>query len=205
MAEVKDWTGNKKSVYSIIGASNHVDEERQENDFYTTDPQAVEKLLKKETFNKNIWECACGKGHISKALEKQGYNVFSTDKYIYDYEGQGLPPVDFLNDEIQGLADVFDIITNPPYKYALEFCERAIKYIKNGCKVAMFLKLTFLEGKRRLSFFKKYPPKKIYVFSSRVNCAKNGDFEKSKSSAVCYAWFVWEKGFDGLPSIDWIE
>lgn len=205
MAEVKDWTGNKKSVYSIIGASNHVDEERQENDFYATDPQAVEKLLKKETFNKNIWECACGKGHISKALEKQGYNVFSTDKYIYDYEGQGLPPVDFLNDEIQGLADVFDIITNPPYKYALEFCERAIKYIKNGCKVAMFLKLTFLEGKRRLSFFKKYPPKKIYVFSSRVNCAKNGDFEKSKSSAVCYAWFVWEKGFDGLPSIDWIE
>lgn len=164
MAEVKDWTGNKKSVYSIIGASNHVDEERQENDFYTTDPQAVEKLLKKETFNKNIWECACGKGHISKALEKQGYNVFSTDKYIYDYEGQGLPPVDFLNDEIQGLADVFDIITNPPYKYALEFCERAIKYIKNGCKVAMFLKLTFLEGKRRLSFFKKYPPKKNICF-----------------------------------------
>lgn len=40
----------------------------------------------------------------------------------------------------------------------------------------MFLKIQFLEGKKRNKFFKKYPPKYIYVNSSRQNCARNGDF-----------------------------
>ena len=52
--------------------------------------------------------------------------------------------------------------------------------------------------------FKEYPPKRVYVFVNRVNCGKNGVFGK-ESSAVCYCWFVWEKGFKGKPTIDWIE
>ena len=68
----------------------------------------------------------------------------------------------------------------------------------------MFLKLQFLEGKARKSLFKKYPPKVVYVSSARLLCAKNGEFEKYPSSAVAYAWFVWEKGFTGDPIIKWI-
>lgn len=36
---------------------------------------------------------------------------------------------------------------------------------------------------------------------------KNADFEGMKQgggSAVAYAWFVWEKGFNGRPVIEWI-
>lgn len=51
--------------------------------------------------------------------------------------------------------------------------------------------------------FEKYPPKKIYIFTNRVNCGKNGVFGK-ESSAVCYCWFIWEKGFTGKPTVDWI-
>lgn len=69
----------------------------------------------------------------------------------------------------------------------------------------MFLKLQFLEGKQRKELFKKYPPKVVYVSSSRLICAKNGDFSEYKSSAVAYAWFVWEKGFKGDPIIKWIN
>ena len=47
-----------------------------------------------------------------------------------------------------------DIITNPPYKYALEFVEHALNIVQQGRKVAMFLKLTILEGKARKAFFK---------------------------------------------------
>lgn len=47
----------------------------------------------------------------------------------------------------------------------------------------------------------KNPPKIVYVSSSRLNCAKNGDFESYPSSAVAYAWFVWVKGFKGDPII----
>ncbi len=79
-----------------------------------------------------------------------------------------------------------------------------MELVQEGCKVAMLLKIQFLEGKSRNELFKTYPPEKVYVFSQRVNCAKNGEFDKYKSSAVCYAWFVWRKGFKGSPTIHWL-
>ena len=87
---------------------------------------------------------------------------------------------------------------------AKEFVEHAIEIIDDGYYVVMFLKLTFLEGKARRELFNKYPPKFVYVFSSRAICAKNGEFEKYPSSAVAYAWYVWEKGWHGDPIIRWI-
>lgn len=194
----KDWTGNKTSVFKTLGASSHSEMERAENDFYATDPKAVKELLKKETFNKNIWECACGEGHISKVLESHGYNVRSTDLIDRGYgEVQ-----DFLisNEIFPG-----DIITNPPYRYAKEFVEKSLDSIKPGNKVAMFFRIQFLEGKSRRELFDRNPPIRIYVPSGRINCSKNGDFEHYNGGAVCYAWFIWEKGYKGLPVLDWIN
>ena len=118
-----------------------------------------------------------------------------------DYEGQSLVQDFFASHEKwQG-----DIVTNPPYKYAKEFVEHAIDIVEEGSKVAMFLKLTFLEGEKRRKLFETNPPARIHVFTKRVNCALNGDErEFAKSSAVCYAWFVWEKGNRNKPVIDWI-
>lgn len=67
----KDWVGDKNSVYKTLGASSHTDNERQKHDYYATDPRAAELLLQVETFS-NIWEPACGGGHLSKVLEKAG-------------------------------------------------------------------------------------------------------------------------------------
>ena len=72
----------------------------------------------------------------------------------------------------------------------------------------MFLKLQFLEGKERKALFKNFPPKVVYVSSSRIMCAKNGDFEKMREgggSAVAYAWYVWEKGYKGDTVVKWIN
>lgn len=110
---------------------------------------------------------------------------------------------DFLATAKDDLNFSPDIITNPPYALAKEFVEHALDISMDSVKVAMFLKIQFLESKKRYILFKKYPPKKIYVFVNRVNCGKNGIFGK-ESSAVCYAWFVWEKGYKGLPQVDWI-
>lgn len=69
----------------------------------------------------------------------------------------------------------------------------------------MFLKLTFLESKSRKQLFEQYPPKTIWVSSSRINCAKNGDFDKYPSSAVAYAWYIWEKGYTGDTVVKWFN
>ena len=198
----KDWVGNKNSIYTTLGASNHTEKLREENDFYATEPRAVELLLELETFSPNIWECACGEGHLSKVLEHRGYKVISSDLVERGYGHGG---IDFLKS--MKLFDG-DIITNPPYKYAQEFVEHALEIITEGHKVAMFLKVQFLEGKARKKLFKKYPPKVIYVASSRLLCAKNGDFEgmrKGGGSAVAYAWFIWEKGYKGDPIVRWFN
>lgn len=197
----RDWTGNQKTVYTTLGASSHSNTQRQQYDYYATEPKAVELLLAEEKFYPVIWECACGEGHMSKVLEAHGYEVISTDLI---YRGFGdTEPMDFLKETFEDFDG--DIITNPPYKYAVEFVQKALESIKTGRKVAMFLKLTFLESKKRKNLFIHNPPKVVYVSSSRLVCAMNGDFEKYSDSAIAYGWFVWEKGFKGDPIIKWIN
>ena len=201
---MKDWTGNSKSSFVQLGASNHSEAEREINDFYATDPNSLEiflKALERDGFklHKDIWECACGMGHLSKVLESNGYKVWSTD--LID-RGYGNGNTDFL----KSIPDTWwgDILTNPPYKYAKEFVEKALEITRNGTYTIMFLKIQFLEGKERRKLFNKYPPKYVYINSARQLCYSNGDMSKKISSATCYCWFIWEKGFIGEPIIRWI-
>jgi len=199
---MKDWTGNSNSIYKTLGASNHTDEERQIEDFYSTEPKAVELLLENEKFEGSIWECACGSGDLSKKMIELGYQVVSTDLVE---RGFGTANVDFLT---QNTCLAENIITNPPYKFAKEFVYKSLELLSPGKKVAMFLKLQFMEGKERKKLFTKYPPKTIYVSSSRLLCAKNGEFDKmikGGGSAVAYAWYVWVKDDYATTQVKWIN
>jgi len=198
----KDWTGNANSIFKTLGASNHTDNDRQNEDFYATTPTAAELLLELENFSPKVWECACGEGHLSKVFSAAGYETKSSDLIDRGYGENG---IDFLSNDVTEWDG--DIITNPPYKYGQEFVEKALSIISTGKKVAMFLKLQFMESKKRKNLFINYPPKTIYVSSSRLMCAKNGDFETMavSGSAVAYAWYVWEKGYTGDPIIKWFN
>lgn len=199
----KDWTGKGRSIYLTLGASNHTDKERETNDFYATDPIAIDALLQGGAMlNHKIWECAAGQGHLSKRLIEYGFEVRSTD--LID-RGYGEGGIDFLSTTEKWDGD---ILTNPPYKYAREFIEHAMELIPDGRKAFMFLKLQFLEGKGRASLFKKYPPKTVFVSRGRILCAKNGLFDEMRAaggSAVALAWYEFEKGYKGPSVIKWIN
>jgi len=196
---MKDWKGGNASAFKTIGASNHTDHDRQPQDYYATEPAATDWLCQLETFSNPILEPACGEGHISKQLIAHGYQVVSRD-----IEDRGYGEVaDFLFFNEERWSG--DIITNPPYSMAQEFVKKALEIIDKGHKVAMFLKLTFLEGKGRADLFKRNPPIRVWVSRSRLKCAKNGDFDSMDGSATAYAWFIWEKGFQGNPEIHWFN
>lgn len=200
---MKDWVGNSKTTFVQLGASSHSEVERETNDYYATDPNTLRIFLKALArdnlkINTNVWECACGEGHLSEVLHGDGYIVVSTDLIDRNY---GTPNVDFLKQTEKWKGD---ILTNPPYKYAKEFVEHSLELIEDGQQVIMLLKIQFLEGKDRRKFFEKYPPKYVYVNSSRQTCYLNGDMSKKLSSASCYCWFIWEKGFKGEPLIRWV-
>lgn len=87
----------------------------------------------------------------------------------------------------------------------LDFVKKSLDLLEDGQRAIFFLKIQFLEGKSRYSFFQENPPKYVYVHSSRMNCVRGGRFEEYQSSAVCYAWYIFEKGFKGDTIIKWIE
>lgn len=195
---MKDWTGNSKAAIAGIAPSNHSLKDRENDDFYATDPKAVDMLCDLEEFSPAILEPACGQGHIAKALEARGYKVRACD--LVD-RGYGTVGMNFLESDEQNIDA--DIVTNPPYKLAQEFVEKAMSVVAPGHKVAMFLKLTFLETARRRELFRRYPPKTVYVASQRIACWPNG--RPTSQSMVCYAWFVWQKGFSGDTVLRWFN
>ena len=196
----KSWVGNSNSIFKAHGATNHSKGEREKNDYYATDPIASKFLLELESDLSNILEPACGEGHLSKEFINHGKKVYGCD--LVD-RGFGVQYNFFDIEKWDG-----DIVTNPPYKYAKEFVEHALDIVDEKRKVCMFLKLTFMESKKRKQLFINHPPKTIYVSSSRIACAKNGDFNEIKKNggiAVAYAWYVWEKGYKGDTKVKWFN
>ena len=206
MVQGKDWLGNSKSTFITLGASNHTDKERENMDFYATDPVAIDGLKKVFDIPHVIYEPCCGQGHLSKRLEELGHKVYSTD--LID-RGYGNGNIDFLKLDKLPYEDCQCILTNPPYKLASEVVLKSLDLLNDGGYCIMFLKTIFLEGKKRYdTIFSKNPPKYMFQFVKRVLCAKNAEFDRmiaGGGSAVSYAWYVWEKGYKGDTIVKWID
>lgn len=222
----KDWTGNFNSVFKTLGASNHTDKEREKNDYYATDPLALDLLSPVFPIHHKVWEPACGEGHLSKWLVEHGYDVLSTD--LID-RGYGKGGVDFLKigssdlfrkdygmdmlrkwyaKDNRNLSEPFDILTNPPYIYADDFILHALELIPDDGHVIMFLKTSFLEGKtRKEKIYDVNPPRYLFQFSGRIVCAKNGDFAKMAKvgSAVAYQFQIYSKhNNEHITELKWL-
>lgn len=142
----------KNKMQSIVGFGHN----RDSCDFYPTPPQTTHSLMKREKFEGNVWECASGNGSMSKVIEKYNECISSDKRRSKDIYGK--KSVNFLKSK----KKVDNIITNPPYSLAKEFIEHALECADK--KVAMLLKLVFLEGIGRYELFQNTPLKTVYVF-----------------------------------------
>ena len=171
---------------------------RETHDYYPTFPAATRALLSVEKFKGSIWEPACGEGAMSIVLEQAGYTVISTDLIS---RGFGEGGRDFLMEWVS-LAP--NIVTNPPFRWAIEFIDRALM-LTTG-KVVMFLRLAFLEGVERGKWFKKVPLARVWVMSRRVPMAKGKQHEEGDGHGViAFAWFVFEHGWEGPPQLGFLD
>lgn len=182
---------------------------RVENDYYATDPKAVEMLLNNYDFNAStILEPCVGGGHIAKVLRKEFPEASIT---CLDLVDRGYPDT-IVKDFLKWRTDKrFDcIISNPPYSLAQEFIEKSLKLLRNKGKIAMFLNIRFLESSKRKDLFDAYPPKYIYVFRNRMATWNNGnpvnpDTGKKWATTLCHAWFIWEKNSKTEPIVRWLD
>jgi hypothetical protein len=173
-------------------------EDREKDDFYPTPAPATWALLRRERFDGGIWEPACGDGAISKVLEAAGYGVVSTDLVA---RGYGEPRIDFLMEQ-RLLAP--NVITNPPFKHAEEFVRKALDL--GAQKVAMLLRLAWLEGSQRKTLFESTPLARVYVASRRLAMSRGGIEQAGNGgSMIAFSWFVWDRAHEGAPQLGWFD
>lgn len=131
-----------------------------------------------------------------KPLSEYFNQVFAAD--VHDY-GVGYPVKDYLFGPLPERVDW--TITNPPFRLAEQFIERA--RATSGYGVAMIVRAAFLEGVGRYTrLFSTSPPTHVLQFSERVVMHK-GRLAPEGSTATAYAWLVW-KG-DEETRLSWIE
>ena len=180
---------------------------RVKNDFYATDPVAVEMLMDAYQFNEGSFLEPCvGNGNIPIVIKERYPDAKLTAIDLVDRGYENTIIHDFLTYETDKKFD--NIITNPPYSLGKEFVEKGMELLSDNGKMAMFMKIQFLEGIKRVDMFKKYPPKYIYVFSKRMPTWNNGQPTdangKRWATTMCHAWFVWEKGSKSEPVVRWL-
>lgn len=183
----------------------HSESPREENDFYSTDPQAVRDLVRMLSENnipipKDIVETSVGQGHIAREFEKLGCRITAYD--IVDRGYPGTIVTDYL--KVTQLPEGCMIVENTPFKLTVEFLKHSLSLMEPGQYICSLQKIQFLEGQSRKKFFQENPPEFVFVFSKRTITYRNGDMEKYKSSALCYCWFIFRKGYKGDPRIKWI-
>lgn len=142
-------------------------------DDFQTPPEALLPLLPHLQRDWVLWECAEGKGYLTKALVDKGYEVIGSDI---------LNGADFLVWEPVVHYDC--IITNPPYSLKQKFLVRAYHL---GKPFAFLLPLTTLETKARQDLFKRYGLE-IILFDKRINFHVPSG--KESKSWFATAWFT---------------
>ena len=132
-------------------------------------------------------EPAANRGHMVAPLREYFLEVEASD--VHDY-GAGFPVQDYLFGPPP--SSVTWTITNPPFRLAEQFIERALATSKQG--VAMIVRSAFLEGVgRHARLFNIHPPSHVLQFTERVVMHK-GKLAPKGSTATAYCWLVWMGG-----------
>jgi hypothetical protein len=175
-------------------------------DLYTTDQNDIARFI--AAIKKGgvelpvpIWEPAAGRGDISKALMRYGYEVRSSDIFAYRDKDIDIEALDFFAcvgaDGVMGCKTIF---TNPPFNAQEAFLKHALSF---SVDVAFFVRLSFLASIRRFKIYEKYRPAYVYVYSARAHCYKNGDIDKGQNM-IDYCLIMWKPPYKDKTVLRWI-
>jgi hypothetical protein len=172
--------------------------EKEKDEFYETPSALTRALLSLERFDGDIWEPACGQGAMSNLMAEAGHKVICTD--LVD-RGVGETGIDFLTEHRLRAPNV---VTNPPFSLWGAFAEQALMLgakkvvLLNEAKVLCNLGTSALMARTGLA--------RVLVATCRVKMLPPGAIDLGHSPRNGnVAWFVWEQGHSGLPTIQWFS
>jgi hypothetical protein len=182
----------------IQSSHHHVD---RGLDAYFSPPEAALSLMHIEGqyLPKCIWEPAAGDGAIVRPFLNAGFTVIASDLIDYGLE-DCRSGVDYL--KAAPVREPHGIVTNPPYKLAMKFAEKAL------CEtfyLALLLRTNFLESTTRLSFFREHQPARIWISSRRLPMMHRHGWQGPRAPSNTFAWFVWDERSDQKRIVDWFD
>lgn len=202
---------------------------RRPQDEYDTPKEAIESLFdgwylpgssasqhgRKPYLEWIFLEPCAGSGNILKEVFRRtayGRYVAIEKREACREKLEILPSVDVTIEDFFKIApklkDRIDlIITNPPYvlkEYgkkidgARKFLTACLACLKPKRQMAFLLRLNYLGSQKRKEFHRSMPLKHLLVLSKRPSFTGKG------TDATEYAWFVYEKGFEGDWTGKWL-
>lgn len=172
---------------------------RHEHDFYV-EPQWVSvRLFEFESFRGGIWDPAAGLGRIVLAARSVGLDVVASD--IVDRGA-----ADYTGNFFAASKRAPNIVSNPPFSIAEKFVKHALWLATD--KVAMLLPSNWIQGDRRSRWLETTPLYRVWFIAPRPSMPPgevitNGG--KPGNGTTDYAWFVWQIGFSGARTFDWLH
>lgn len=208
-------------VFKLMGS--HSATERAKDDFYMSSPEIANALFEcvKAGIKGNkvyaaglentvVIDSSVGTGILLEPLRHNDWHDIG-----YDIADRGYEHV-IIRDWFNVNTDMWKkevwfgrhpkiIVQNPPFKLALEFVQHSLELLDKGELLFSLHRLLFLEGGERFGklYGNKQKPKYVFVFAKRVSCIAP-DVPGKGQNAMCYAWFMWQKGFRGNTQIKWI-
>ena len=185
--------------------------ERDKREFYTDPPSCAAALFEVQPFTGAIFDPCAGMGNCARMAERAGYEARAADidpdrERFFTGSDIRLDIADFLkgNGE-EAWAD--NIVMNPPYGSGpggrrLEelFIERAL--VCADGKVAALLPLTWFVARK--TWLEDRGLCRVWAVTPRPSMlpgANGAAGEKPGGGMSDYAWFIFLKGFDGMPTL----
>ena len=182
--------------------------ERKKLDRYWTNPWLTHELLNTTatadtTIQSPIWECAAGRGDMSRALQRDGLLVYSSDISMSEFDKSIGPGHErsFLDEFELPFIDGIPcaaIVTNPPYNeprgIADKFIRHGLGFFDQGVQfMAMLLRSEFNSGKTRADMFGEchhYMGELVLTTRPRWDYG-DPDAPEKAAPRHNFSWFMW--------------
>jgi hypothetical protein len=173
-------------------------------DAYWTPTCATRALMAVERLPLSVADPAVGSGAILDVLRDEGGHIVH-GRDVVNYGWPHTVIQDYLAEPIEMNGDI-GIVTNPPYRLAMDFIEKAFA---DGAKYsAWLLRLNFLESMRRKPFFEANPPTRLHIFSRRLPMQNRlGWTGREAPSNMAFAWFIFDRRglADNRPQLNFVD
>lgn len=174
---------------------------RHPQDWYVEPKWTSERLFAVEEFSGLVTDPACGLGRILLAANDSGHLVHGADivkrSEWCDREESFLESGPDLTD---------NIVSNPPFGIAVDFTKHALQVAK--FKVALLLPTKWMNGAKRGSWLETTPLRRVWLLGPRPSMPPGPVIEAGiapGNGTTDFAWFIWERGYEGLPELHWLR